>query len=415
MKHANLRSILTTAVVMSVTSTLLGQTTEPYMPDRVQKTPVPAEFRDPETGLRVIHLSRFPNDYSGVIYFTNNCFSADSRLALIDAQFKDKWRHLYTFDFEKMAVKPLVTDKLTNGQVVGKSGNVYYFADHAAWVVPLTGGTPRKICEIPDRWYPGSAGLTVNADETLLLSGHTDTGKPPVSSSGPENDVPNVLYTINIKTGELKVVHRDSKFFGHVQFSPTDPNLCMFCWEGGSERVDRLWLIDVSKSKVDAGGHVTSDAHIFFKRTEPREVVTHEFWQPDGKYIWFQHTYRGRKPVENYITRYEVATGKTTNFVIPEEFQGVHQTLSPDGTFMISDGKGPKGDTKPGPQKWISKLTLPTDGSYIMKGEHLLNMGASDYAVEPNPHISPDNRWVIFTAILHGTAQAYALELQPKK
>src|SRR4029077_4167731 len=95
-------------------------------------------------------------------------------------------------------------------------------------------------------------------------------------------------------------------------------------------------------------------------------------------------------------------------------FGGIHQTCAPDGTFMISDGLGAKGDTKSGRDKYISKLTLPTDGSNIIKGEHLVNMGANDYAVEPNPHVSPDNRWVIFTATLHGTPQAYAVEL-PKK
>jgi len=415
MKHTNTLSVLTIAALMSVSVTGMAQTTAPFFPGKVQTTAIPEEYIDGETHLRVVHLSRFKTDYAGVIYFTNNTFPSDSRRALIDAQYKDKWRYLYTFDFEAMSVRPLVTNHLTNGQIVHpKSGNVYYMADHAVWVVLLAGGTPRKICKIPDRWYPGSAGFTINADETLLLSGNTDTGTPPVSSSGPENDVPNVLYTINIKSGELKVVHRDNKFFGHVQFSPTDPDLLMFCWEGGAERVDRIWFINISQSKIDAAGHVTSNARLAFKRTESREVQSHEFWQPDGKYIWFQHTYRGRKPCVDFDTRLEVTTGKTTDYVVPEGFRGVHQTWSPDGTFMISDGVAPKGDTKPGPEKYLSKLTLPTDGSNIMKGEHLVNLGANDYAVEPNPHISPDNRWVIFTATLHGTAQAYAVEL-PRK
>jgi oligogalacturonide lyase len=42
-------------------------------------------------------------------------------------------------------------------------------------------------------------------------------------------------------------------------------------------------------------------------------------------------------------------------------------------------------------------------------------MQANDYSIEPNPHVSPDNRWVIFTATLNGTPQAYAVELKPSR
>jgi hypothetical protein len=111
---------------------------------------IPDEFTDPETHLRVVHLSRVPNDRSGVIYFTYRCITADSRLAMIDTQFADKWRHLYSFDFQTMKIAPLVTDRLTQDQVLApKSGNLYYLADNAAWVIDIHGGTPRKIAKIP--------------------------------------------------------------------------------------------------------------------------------------------------------------------------------------------------------------------------------------------------------------------------
>jgi hypothetical protein len=96
---------------------------------------------------------------------------------------------------------------------------------------------------------------------------------------------PNVLFTMNIKTGEVKVVHRDNHWFGHVQFSPTDPDLCMFCHEGNWENVDRIWLINPSKSTIDASGNVSSNARIAFHRTEKREIAGHEFWQPEGTFL----------------------------------------------------------------------------------------------------------------------------------
>jgi oligogalacturonide lyase len=276
-------------------------------------------------------------------------------------------------------------------------------ADQAIWVVLLKGGTPRKICDLPENWASWIS-FTVNADETVLLGGG-------VIKDAKE---PNFLFTADIKTGEIKIVRREPAELGHVQFSPTDSDLCMFSHEGFSEAIDRIWFINPSKSKMDAAGNVTSNAHLVFKRTEPREIVTHEFWEPNGKYIWFQQAYRGRKPVTEFFGRLEVAKQKVTQYQIPPGFGGIHQTWAPDGTFLIIDGGGRKGDTKPGPDKYISKLTLPTDGSNVLKGEHVVTMHANDYAVGPNPHVSPNGRWVTFTATLHGTAQVYAVDLQSK-
>jgi len=118
------RSLLIAIFFALLPSSGLAQTTEPFSPGKVQITQIPDEFVDPETHLRVLHLSRFSTDYAGAVYFTYNTFSADSRLALIHAQYKDKWRYLYMFDLGSKTVTPLVTDRLTQNQVVVvKSGN----------------------------------------------------------------------------------------------------------------------------------------------------------------------------------------------------------------------------------------------------------------------------------------------------
>lgn len=403
------------AVSLSLAS---AQQEVPVFPGWEQKSTIPPEFRDPETGLRVVHLTRFPTNYGSVVYFHYNPFSPDSRLAFINAQYKDKWRHLYAFDFGTMEARPLVTDKLTQNQVVAeKSGNLYFQADHAAWVVPLAGGTPRKIADLPAKWSPG-CGFTVNADETLLLGGSPDV-EPDEAAKLTTTQIrngPNVLFTIDIKSGEVKVIHRDNAWFGHVQFSPTDPDLLMFCHEGDWEKVDRIWLINPSQSKFDAEGAVTSNARIAYHRKEPREIAGHEFWHPSGKTIWFQQAYRWRPGHPFFLTSLDVESGAVTQYEIPEGFQGIHQVFSPDGSFLISDGTG---EEETGPNKYLSKLTFPADGSRVLKGEHLASLQKNRYMIdgvkiEPNPHVSPDNRWVIFTATLHDTPQAYAIEL-PKQ
>jgi oligogalacturonide lyase len=367
---------------------------------------IPEEFVDPETHLRVVHLSRIPNDRSGVIYFTYPSFTADSRYALIDTQYDDKWRHLYNFDFEKMTVSPLVTDRLTQDQVVApKTGNLYYLADDAAWVIDLRGGTPKKIADLPARWSPG-AGFSVNADETLLACASTDDAPPADTPAdkrvGGDQTLaqhrPNVLFTINIKTGEVKVIHRINTWLGHVQFSPTDPDLLMMCHEGNWEKVDRIWMIRLSKPEPT----------LLYKRTEPHEIVGHEFWAPDGKSAWFQQNFRDLK--KEYLTGQDLTTGKLTQYTIPPGGESIHFTWSPDGSFLIGDGisNGSAGKKMGGPDAYLSMLT-PEAGQ--LKLTKLVSLQKNDYSIEPNPHVSPDNHWVIFTATLFGTPQAYAVEV----
>ncbi|MGH1560680.1 oligogalacturonate lyase family protein [Caulobacter segnis] len=40
------------------------------------------------------------------------------------------------------------------------------------------------------------------------------------------------IFTLDLKTGDRKVVHASDKWLGHARFSPTDPALAMFCHEG---------------------------------------------------------------------------------------------------------------------------------------------------------------------------------------
>ncbi len=317
----------------------------------------------------------------------------------MDVQYADKWRHLFSFDFQTQSIRPIVTDRLTQNQVVApKSGNVYYQADNAAWVNNLRDGAPRKIADLPARWSPG-AGFSINADETQLLGASTDPDGPVGPAANPSQTfgkhLPNVLFTIDARTGVVRVIHRIDAWLGHVQLSPIDPNLLMFCHEGPWEKVDRIWTMRLGDAAPT----------LAFKRTEPREIVGHEFWAPDGKSIWFQQEFRDRH--QGYLTGKDLATGKLTRYTVPVGGRSIHYAWSPDGAFLVGDGSGPKA-AAPGPNKYLSMLV--PDGDHVRVAK-LCSLQQNDYAVEPNPHVSPDNKWVIFTATLFGTPQAYAVEV----
>ena len=55
-----------------------------------------------------------------------------------------------------------------------------------------------------------------------------------------EQHLPMTLFTLNTKTGEVKTFFHSTDWLNHLQFSPTDPTVLMFCHEGPWHKVPHL-------------------------------------------------------------------------------------------------------------------------------------------------------------------------------
>jgi len=62
--------------------------------------------------------------------------------------------------------------------------------------------------------------------------------------------LPMALFTLNTRTGEVKVIHKATDWLNHLLFSPTDPALLMFCHEGPWHKLDRIWTIRTDGSRL---------------------------------------------------------------------------------------------------------------------------------------------------------------------
>ena len=67
------------------------------------------------------------------------------------------------------------------------------------------------------------------------------------------------------------------RWVNHLLFSPTDPNLLMYCHEGPWQKVDRIWTIHADGSQNT----------LIHKRTMEMEIAGHEFWSQDGRTVWY--------------------------------------------------------------------------------------------------------------------------------
>ena len=153
--------------------------------------------------------------------------------------------------------------------------------------------------------------------------------------------LPMQLFVVNTGTGEMKTILRSTDWLNHLQFSPTDPALLMFCHEGPWHKVDRTWTI-----RTDGTG-LTQIHH----RTMNMEIEGHEFFSADGRTIWYD--LQTPRSEVFWLAGYELATGKRTWYHLERSEWSVHFNQSPDGTLFAGDGGGPSSVAAPGNGQWI--------------------------------------------------------------
>ena len=222
------------------------------------------------------------------------------------------------------------------------------------------------------------------------------------------------LITINIQTGAVKMLLRGTDWYNHLQFSPTDPTLLMFCHEGPWHKVDRTWTIRTDGTQL-------TQIH---RRTMLMEIEGHEWFSADGKWIWYDlQTPRSQV---FWVAGYNVNTGERIWYNLQRSEWSVHFNVSPDGALFAGDGGGPNSVAAPGNGQWIY-LFRPelvrdrTDGELpkakelvqpgVFKAEKLVNLSKHNYNLEPNVTFTPDMKWIVFRSNMFGPTHVFAVEI----
>jgi oligogalacturonide lyase len=365
----------------------------------------PREWIEPSTGHRVVRLSNEPDTQS--LYFHYNGFTETGDKLILTRR-----GGLALLDWKTRKIEPLVEGRAT-GVVVGKkTRQVYYIQDGSVRASNLDSGKTREIVKLPAE-IRGGSGLAINADETLLGGSFVERGQRPAPPPGQRAanrrvdlearwaaHLPMRLYTVRIDDGDIKTFHPSTEWLNHVQFSPTDPQLMMFCHEGPWHKVDRIWTIH-----TDGSG-----PRKIHTRQMDMEIAGHEFFSPDGKIIWYDlQTPKGK---EFWLAGRVLASDETIKYRVAREHWSVHFNVSPDGKLFAGDGGGPRSVAAPGNGQWIYLFT-PEGGQ--LQVEKLVDLSRHDYRLEPNVMFTPDGKWIVFRSNMHGATHTYAVEVKKAK
>jgi len=361
---------------------------------------MPLEWIDQDTHHKIIRLSRKDGNNLS-FYFHNNPFLGNDKMIFYSSD--ENGKNLYTVDLKTLQLTR-VSPSNGNAEIVGhRSKSVYYQSHDSVYNTSIETGKTKLVFVFPAD-FKGSI-TTLNADESLLAGSWASDEQREISRKYPEKHdffdrifdahLPNKLFTIDLKTGELKVIHGENTWLGHVQFSPTDPDLLMFCHEGPWQKVDRIWTIRMKSGEV----------RLMHKRTVENEIAGHEFFSPDGKTIYFD--WQIPKGQTFYLGAVDVATGAEKKYAMTRNEWSIHFNVSPDEKLYCGDG-GDAGQVAHAPDgRWI--YLFHPDGDHFVS-EKLVNMKDQYYKLEPNVHFSPDGKWVIFRANFEGKEEVYAVE-----
>ncbi|HMF79728.1 MAG TPA: oligogalacturonate lyase family protein [Bryobacteraceae bacterium] len=396
---------------------------------KIQAQAPPDSWVDPDTHHRVVRLTREPDSAS--LYFNQNGYTADGK------------RMVYTtpdgisvVDLKTLQARQLVQGKVRVIVTGRKHNRVFYIRNKEVFSTDLDTNQEKRLGAVPKN---GSIA-TVNADETLLggtyIEGeagntpYTPSAAPARSSATssqvqtldqPKNKgqmmeqrlaahLPMAMFVLNTQTGETRVIHRSTDWLNHLEFSPTDPALLMFCHEGPWHKVDRIWTIRTDGSGVKK----------IHTRTMEMEIFGHEFWSEDGKTIWYDlQTPRGE---DFWLAGYDVATGERRQYHLQRDEWSIHFNVSRDNTLMTGDGGDPGQVAHAKDGQWIylfrpelNKSTGVAGNGLIRPGvlhaERLVNMSKHQYRLEPNVSFTPDGQWVVFRSNMFGKTYAFAVEV----
>jgi beta-galactosidase len=352
----------------------------------------PREWIDSATGRRIVRLSEEPGSTS--FYFHQNAYTASGDKLVIAVP-----NGLATVDLRTRAVRRIVTGAVGHVVVGGKTRQAFYTKGDEVYATNVDTGETRLVAKAP-RLRTGS-GLSVNATETLLAGSLVEEGAPAAPAGGGLEarwaaKLPMALYTIDVASGAVQTVYRSTDWLNHVQFSPTDPTLLMFCHEGPWHKLDRIWTIRT-------GGSGLTKQHA---RQMDMEIAGHEFFSADGRTIWYD--LQTPKSEVFWLAGVNLANGQRTRYSVARAHWSVHFNVSPDGTVFAGDGGGPASVAAPGNGQWIY---LFTPGPAGLTATPLVDLSRHDYGLEPNVTFTPDGKWLVFRSNMDGAAHVYAVEI----
>lgn len=358
------------------------------------------DYTDWQSGASVRQLTDY-RGHSHHLYFTNPGWYDDGRRLLFSSD-RENRTNLFSIELASGEITqitdlaplppPFEVDFL-HAAVDPMRSEAYFWYGRDAMAVDLYSCETRPLWETPDGFRHSMMNCT--ADGRFVCAGIYEdlsdriridyqrgyVGFSETWEANPDSRV----VRIPVNGGATETVHQNNTWIGHVNTSPTQPEVITFCHEGPWQLVDnRIWGMNISTGKVWP----------VRQREMPHEMVGHEYWLADGEYIGYHgHRRDGGK----FFGR--VRWDDTDRF----EVEFPHET----GHIHSNDFRTIVGDAGSVVRLW-NWSGERFDGPRILC-EHRSSMHIQQTHV--HPRFTPDGSQVVYTSDMSGYGNVYLVDV----
>ncbi len=359
--------------------------------------------RDPDTGARVTRLT--PLDVTcHRNYFYQKCFSNDGSKLLFAGGFDHpagkEWNY-HLLDLRSQVALQLTDQPGENtfGGFLSPDDRYLYFVRQERRLIRLSLAdlSEEVVYTVPEGWVGYGTWVSNSACTKMVgIEIHADDWFP-LNTWQKFNEMfhrqPRCrLFSVDLATGERRVILEQRGWLGHPQYRPFDDNTVAYCHEGPHDLIDaRMWFINEDGTNRRCG-----------KEHAPGESCTHEFWVPDGSamiYVSYQHD-----APERWIYSLDPVT--LENKLLTAMPQCSHLMSNHDGTLIVGDGCGKASGDSSASNEMLSgdpylHLFDLKAGTTRPIARHDSSWGVykdSRQVTHPHPSFTPDDKAVLFSA-----------------
>jgi oligogalacturonide lyase len=362
------------------------------------------EYKDPDTGVRVLRLAA--GDFDNVHpYFTTTSFVGDGHEQIVFGSNRTGAYQFYLLELRSGRLVQLTDSEKVSptDACVDPSGQLFYFSDGVLRAVKTDGTDDRELYRSPEGFRSGLPTCTADGRYVAFAYGErltqsTNTGK--IYSGMPESLFQRprcMVIRVDTTNGEAVAAWGEAAWMSHVLIHPTQPNLILFCHEGGSNVKQRMWIVDIDERP-------RQPRPLYVQR--PGENCTHEYFTRQGD-VGFQ-CYSSVERHEGYNAFIRPDGTWIRQYLLPGTAPRHIQSNS-DNSLLVGDCGYRDRKEKDG-SSWMSLMTHPNGRVEVRR---LCRHNTSWKTQNSHPHavFSPDDQWVVFNSDDQGRNNVYLAEV----
>jgi oligogalacturonide lyase len=363
------------------------------------------EFKDPDTGARVMQLTGDGSD-NVHLYFTSESFLGNGSDRLVFSSNRSGGFQYYLLEIKARRLVQLTDrENLRGGGCLSPNGHLLYFHGPALRSLKVDTLEDRELYQVPEGWRPGGPTCTLNGEYVAFVYGErqsvsTETGR--IYSSMFESFFQrrtSVIMRVHTGNGNPVAAWGEREWISHVLIHPLNPDIILFCHEGGSMATQRMWTVNVAVAR-------NRKAIPLYPQT-PNEYCVHEYFTRQGE-VGYQYELdrEGRREYYNCCIRTDGSWVR--QYLLPGPRPGHIQSNS-DNTLVVGDRGYLSYDDKDG-DRYMSLMTHSNGRAQVRRlcrrepGETQGSHG--------HPVFSGDNRWVLFNSRIGKRENVFMADVQ---